>query len=386
MTGLYESKLIGVLRNLEEKISNNEDFFKGITIEYKSRNNKMEKAKVSLQGSKLVFEMKKNKREILVGELSQTIIHEGRDYEDCIIEYTERGSQLVIWTEKNNVRIKYNELQQPALNAHDDVSRRSNRDYLVKAGEAGDVLREIGILTAEGRVRNDMIRKYNQIDHFVELVDSILKELGTKESITVLDCACGKSYLSFVLNFYIKEKLKKNCYFIGLDISEQVITSSKKMAESLGYKNMEFISTDIKNYMPDRKIDLVISLHGCDIATDMAIAAGIRSNAEALIVIPCCQKEILNQYDYKPFKEIVKYGILKARLADVLTDGIRGLLLESMGYEVSIVEYISPLDTPKNIMIRAIKKGNRNRKAYEEYIELQEALGINPTLARLLNI
>jgi hypothetical protein len=235
-------------------------------------------------------------------------------------------------------------------------------------------------------VKNDMRRKYNQIDHFVELIEALIKEQGDKDSITVLDCACGKSYLSFVLNFYIKEKLKKNCYFIGLDISEQVIASSKKMAQNLGYKNMEFHQVDIQNYQPTRKIDIVISLHGCDIATDMAIAAGVRYEAGGIIVIPCCHRELLSQYEYKPFSEIIKYGVLKARIADALTDGIRGLLLEAMGYEASIVEYISPLDTPKNLMIRAVKKSARNRKAYEEYLQLKESLGINPALARLLNI
>jgi len=239
---------------------------------------------------------------------------------------------------------------------------------------------------SQRKVKNDMIRKYNQIDHFVELVDGLIKEQGDKDSITVLDCACGKSYLSFVLNFYIKEKLKKNCYFIGLDISEQVISSSKKMAKDMGYRNMEFHQIDIQNYQPTRKIDIVVSLHGCDVATDMAIAAGVRYGAEGIIVIPCCHRELLSQYEYKPFSEIIKYGVLKARIADALTDGIRGLLLEAMGYEVSIVEYISPLDTPKNLMIRAVKKSGRNRKAYDEYLNLKENLGINPALARLLNI
>ena len=116
----------------------------------------------------------------------------------------------------------------------------------------------------------------------------------------------------------------------------------------------------------------------------MAIA-GVRYEL-GIIVIPCCHRELLRQYEYKPFKEIIKYGVLKARIADALTDGIRGLLLEAMGYEVSIVEYISPLDTPKNLMIRAVKKGSRNRKAYDEYLSLKESLGINPALARLLNI
>lgn len=379
-----ENKLESVLKSLETKLLENADYFRNIEAEYR-RPDRTLKAKVSMtEDGELLLELKKEKKTVQASELIYILLQTGKEYDDCSITYNERGSSITVWTEKNNVKVKYNETQQNT--AHDDVSARSNRDYLVKVGEADEVLREIGVLTNEGKVRNDMIRKYNQIDHFVELIDKLLKELSSRDSITVLDCACGKSYLSFVLNYYIKEKLKKNCHFIGLDISEQVIEASRKMAANLGYKNMEFHKIDIQHYMPDKKIDLAISLHGCDTATDMAIAAGIRYNADAIVVIPCCHRQILSQYSYEPFKEITKYGILKARLADTLTDGIRGLLLEAMGYEVSIVEYISPLDTPKNIMIRAVKKTGRNRSAYDEYLKLKEALGIEPALARLLNI
>lgn len=385
MLEALERKLANILKSIEAKLEDNILFFKEIEIEYAGAGKK-EQAKVFIDNDILIFQFGKTKNSLKPAQLTDRILEAGKQYDDCRITYSERGSNILITTEKNNVKIKYQDKEQEPENVHGDVTARTNRSYLVKVGEADDVLREIGILTADRKVKNDMIRKYNQIDHFVELVEMLIKEQGDKDNITVLDCACGKSYLSFVLNFYIKEKLKKNCYFIGLDISEQVIASSKKMAQNLGYKNMEFHQVDIQNYQPSRKIDIVISLHGCDVATDMAIAAGVRYEAGGIIVIPCCHRELLGQYEYKPFSEIIKYGVLKARIADALTDGIRGLLLEAMGYEVSIVEYISPLDTPKNLMIRAIKRGSRNRKAYDEYLELKERLGINPALARLLNI
>lgn len=387
MNGALEKKLENVLATIILKLEENLDFFKSLDIEFISKNQNISKAEIRLINDKFIFKHGRLRQEIEPAQLTKLIFEQGKAFEDCMLQYIERGTSIAIWTEKNNVKIKYNESQIQENIPHDDVTARSNREYLIKVGEADELLREIGIISAQNKVKNDMIRKYNQIDRFVELTEGIIKQLAEdKESITVLDCACGKSYLSFVLNYYIKEKLKKNCYFIGLDISEQVIASSKQMASNLGYKNMEFLAVNIQNYMPAKKIDLVISLHGCDIATDMAIAAGVRYNAEAVVVIPCCQREILSQYEYQPFKEIAKHGILKARLADVLTDGIRGMILESMGYEVSIVEYISPLDTPKNLMIRAIKQGAKNRKAYEAYLELKESLGVEPTLARLLNI
>jgi SAM-dependent methyltransferase len=380
-----ENKLANILKSIESRLEENILFFKGMDIEY-IKEGKSAKATVEIRENLLIFRFGKTKTTAAIGRLAEMIIDSGKEYDDCIINYCERGSSILIKTEKNNVKVKYMDREQEPENFHDDVTARTNRVYLVKAGEADAVLREIGILTAEGKIKNDMIRKYNQIDHFVELVEGLIKDQKNKDSITVLDCACGKSYLSFVLNYYIKEKLKKNCYFIGLDISEQVIESSRRIAQNLGYRNMEFRQVDIQNYQPDRKIDIVISLHGCDVATDMAIAAGVRYEAGGIVVIPCCHRELLSQYEYKPFKEIIKYGVLKARIADALTDGIRGLLLEAMGYEVSIVEYISPLDTPKNLMIRAVKKGSRNRKTYDEYLSLKENLGINPALARLLNI
>lgn len=386
MNNILEKKLQSIMPNIIDKLEQNLDFFKSLNIEFIASG---QTAKVELRAvnDKLVFKAGREKLEIMPKQLTQLILEKGKQFDNCSINYVERGTGINIWTEKNNVKIKYKENQLQDNIPHDDVTARSNREYLVKVGEADDLLKEIGILSTEGKVKNDMIRKYNQIDRFVELVEGMIKQIAEgKDSITVLDCACGKSYLSFVLNYYIKEKLKKNCYFIGLDISEQVIAASKQMAEHLDYKNMEFLQMNIQNYMPTRNIDLVISLHGCDTATDMAIAAGIRYNAEAIVVIPCCQRELLSQYSYEPFKNITKHGILKARLADVLTDGIRGTILEAMGYETSIVEYISPLDTPKNLMIRAIKQGGRNRKAYDEYLELKEALGIDPTLARLINI
>lgn len=385
MQELLERKLTNILKSIEVKLEENILFFKGIEIEY-FKDEKKVQAKVYTEGESLVFHSGKTKKRMVPSELTGRILEAGKEYDGCRLNYSERGSNIIVSTERNSVKIKYLDREKEQESLHADVTARTNRNYLVKVGEADDVLREIGILTADRKVKNDMLRKYNQIDHFVELVEMLIREQGDKDNITVLDCACGKSYLSFVLNFYIKEKLKKNCYFIGLDISEQVIASSEKMAQNLGYKNMEFYQVNIQNYRPSRKIDIVISLHGCDVATDMAIAAGIRYEAGGIIVIPCCHRELLGQYEYKPFSEITKYGVLKARIADALTDGIRGLLLEAMGYEVSIVEYISPLDTPKNLMIRAVKKGGRNRKAYDAYLELKESLGINPALARLLNI
>lgn len=302
--------------------------------------------------------------------------------------YEQRGTTIYIEADNKNVKMKTRETETAEIvKPQTETSHIGNREYLIKVGQADRLLKEIGILSSDGKVKNDMIRKYNQIDHFVELIGDMLKSLAEKyDSITVLDCGCGKSYLTFVLNYYIREVMKKPCHFIGLDYSESVVEASRKMAASLGYHNMEFEVTDIKNYRAERDIHLVISLHACDTATDEALALAVNNDVKAMVMVPCCHRELLSQYSYPPFEQILKHGILKARMADVLTDGMRGLLLESLGYKVSIVEYISPLETPKNLMIRAEKLYAPNKKALEEYRSLMKLLNANPALQRLIYV
>ena len=306
-------------------------------------------------------------------------------YEEAYIVFEERGTNIIVTADNKNVKVDYkdalvNEPKEEKDN-HFVTSQIGNREYFIKVGHADKLLKEIGIITQDGKVKNDMIRKYNQIDHFIELIDGMLKNLSMLKHITVLDCGCGKSYLSFVMNYYLKDVLKKSCSFIGIDYSEQVIQASKKRANNLGYSNMEFFRADLKEYVPDKKVDIVISLHACDIATDLALAAGVACKAKAIIAVPCCQKELLKQYKVQGLETILKHGVLKARMADVLTDGVRSLLLEAFGYKVSVVEYISPLETPKNLLIRAERvKEQFDENIFNEYKKIRKLLNISPTL------
>lgn len=265
----------------------------------------------------------------------------------------------------------------------------TNRDYLVKPGQADKLLREIGIMADNGKIRNDRIRKYNQIDHFVELLVPLLETLGReKRELFIVDCACGKSYLSFVLNHYVREVMHRNARFLGLDIAEGVIDASRETAKRLGYRNMEFHCGDLRELLVedggpvDRVPDLVISLHACDVATDYALAFGMRNRAKAIVSVPCCQHELVNKIRTTgPMAEILRFGPLKARLADTLTDGLRCLMLEAGGYEVSCVEWVSPLETPKNLMIRAEWKGEPNPERLAAYRSLAAPFGADLTLA-----
>jgi len=382
------NKLALFLTGLEQRIADNRDYFKKAVAVFKSGTREF-LAKIWADGDKIKLNFNGNTETLETNWISLRIVKYAENYDSVLVTYEERGTTIIIEADNKNVKMKTSDAKEPEedIGTHNEAYQISNRDYYIKAGQAQELLKEIGILSSNGKVRNDKIRKYNQIDHFVELIDDLIKDLlSENESITVLDCGCGKSYLTFVLNYYIKEVLKKPCYFIGLDYSNTVIEASKRTAENLGYKNMEFKVTDIQNYRANREIHLVICLHACNTATDEAIALAVNNNVKAMVMVPCCQQEILKQYSYPPFQDIIKHGILKARLADVITDGVRALLLEAMGYKVSVVEYISPVETPKNLMIRAIKTQSPDNKPLERYRELKRMLGINPALEKFLCI
>lgn len=391
------SKLALFLTGLQSRFTENISLFKGIYITF-STGLKEFKGSGIIEEDKIKFNFNGKTELYDIESLCDKLIKEAVSYEALSLIYKERGSEVLISADNKNVKLNNtetknedeialssNKFETKASHNFGETSTLLNREYYIKVGKADALLKEINIMTKEGKIKNDKIRKYNQIDHYVELLEGILDKLPKNQTINILDCGCGKSYLTFVLNYYLTEVKKIKCHFIGLDYSEGVISASKKMAEDLGYRNMEFHALDINDYVPDKKINVVISLHACDTATDMALALGIRVKSEVIIAVPCCHRELLNQYSYEPFNGMLKHGVFKTRLADILTDGMRSLLLEAKGYEVSVVEYISPLETPKNLMIRALKTKENNDRAMDEYFKLMSSLNVYPALYDYLN-
>lgn len=369
-----EKKTIAKLRlffsGLESRHQEQQDFFKDMNIAFKSGTKTFT---ASYKDGQLYMN-----KEIVDADFSdalEAVLSEAVKYESLEAVYCERGTNVIITADARNVNIRYEEPKPEA-----EVKVESRRDYLIKASKAPELLKEIGIMTKDGKVKNDMIRKYNQIDHFIEVVEPILRNMDPNEPLTIMDCACGKSYLTFVLNYYIREVMKRSCYFIGIDYSEGVIKSSIERAERLGYRNMEFIQEDLRTYVPSRKIDMVVSLHACDIATDYAISAAIRAESGSMVIVPCCHKEMIDQIDAEDLAPLYKHNIFRARLNDLLTDSLRSLFIESYGYEVSALEYISPLDTPKNLMIRAVKTSPENIEARKQYQDMKEFFNVSPTM------
>ncbi len=364
---------------LVSRMRDNSEYFKGITIEFKS-GTKVFPGLVTLENGDIYIDYQAVKQKLSDDGLVELVCEETAKYDELRIEYTERGAKIVIKGDRKNVRMTHEDVSTAEVEQQKTASI-GGRNYVVNPALASELLREIGILAKNGKIKNDKIRKYNQIDYFVELMSKLLEETDDEE-LLILDCACGKSYLSFVLNFYLREILKKKCRFIGVDYSPVVIDASIKTAKRLGYQNMEFVRADLNSYSPPKTPTAVISLHACDTATDMAIGLGIRTGAKTIVAVPCCHKDILKQYSYEPFSAVTKHGVLKARLADTLTDGLRASYLEGRGYKVSLIEYISPLETPKNIMIRAVKTSAHNTAAMEEYEKLKRLINVSPAIER----
>lgn len=379
-------KLKFLLKGLEERLTANEVFFQMIKIKFVSGKQTFN-AKLEYAGpGMLCYHFLGVTKEFPFRDFSQQVTEEAEKYDYLELIFVERGTQILVTADHKDVKIKYQDAPKEESRDHHPLRQRlPNRDYYLQVGQADQLLKAIGLMTDDGKIKNDLIRKYNQIDRYVELLVELVEKLAVIDrQLTILDCGCGKSYLLYGLNFYLKNVLKKDCHFIGLDSSADVITASRKIAKDLGYRNMDFYQTAIKEFTLDRDIDLVISLHACDTATDEALALAVQSQAKGIVAVPCCHAELLNQYVFKPFAPIIKHGIFKARLANLLTDGLRSLFLEAQGYKTSVIEYISPLETPKNLMIRALKVSSGNRQAEQEYQALKELLDVQPALERLL--
>ncbi len=383
------TKLNLFLMGLTSRFNENNIIFKNIKITYKT-GLKNFNGTGEYENGNIKFNFNGITNILSINKLAEMICAEALNYDSLILTYSERGTDVLIEADSKNVKMKNVEVKDETSKEStsyelNETSTLLNRNYYIKVGKADNLLKEISIMSMEGKIKNDKIRKYNQIDHYVELFDEMLNKLPRNKVINILDCGCGKSYLSFVLNYYLTEVKKIKCHFIGLDYKESVIESSKKMANNLGYRNMDFYTTDIKDYVPKNKINVVMSLHACDTATDMALALGIKLDSDAIIAVPCCHREILSQYKYEPFKNILKHGVFKSRMADILTDGMRSLMLEAKGYDVSVVEYISPLETPKNLMIRAVKTTDEKEELMDEYFNLMSSLNVYPSLYAFLN-
>ena len=264
------------------------------------------------------------------------------------------------------------------------MSHNRKKQYVLEEGTAVPFLTDLGVMTQEGKEVHDSFDKFCQINRFLEFVEDILPELPKDREVTILDFGCGKSYLTFAMYYYLHELKGYDIRIIGLDLKKDVIRHCNELSEKYGYKKLHFLEGNIADYTGVDAVDMVVTLHACDTATDFALAKAVGWNAKVILSVPCCQHELNRQIANKELYPIMDYGILKERMAALLTDGIRAKLLENAGYETQILEFIDMEHTPKNLLIRAVKRQEGSKKLPEELKACMEAYHVKPTLADLL--
>lgn len=288
------------------------------------------------------------------------------------------GSILVSRKGKQTVRKKLHEKKENTrILSHNRVKR-----YILPQGTPVPFLVDLGVMTGEGRVHEAAYDKYRQINRFLEFIEDILPKLPKDRELTIVDFGCGKSYLTFAMYYFPRELRGYQVKIVGLDLKADVIEHCGRLAEKYGYDGLQFLQGDIAGYEGLDRVDMVVTLHACDTATDFALAKAVQWNAQVILSVPCCQHELNRKIKNDLLSPVLKYGILKERMSALLTDGIRAELLESKGYSVQILEFIDMEHTPKNLLIRAVRTGKQ--QPVDALKKMTEAIRGDLTLERLL--
>lgn len=264
------------------------------------------------------------------------------------------------------------------------ASHNRIKNYCLPEGEPVPFLVELGVMTAAGKVVAAKYDKFRQINRYLEFVADIVPQLPTDREISIIDFGCGKSYLTFALYYYLHEKLGFPVRITGLDLKEDVIAHCNELAEKFGYEGLSFLHGNIADYTGTDSVDMVVTLHACDTATDFALEKAVKWGAKVIFCVPCCQHELNRQIKCDTLAPIFKYGLLKERMAALITDGLRANMLEEAGYRTQILEFIDMEHTPKNILIRGVRQPLKIRKK-TGYREVEEFLNVEPTLEKLLD-
>lgn len=263
------------------------------------------------------------------------------------------------------------------------MEHNRKKRYILEEGRAVPFLVDLGVMTKEGRIVSSRYDKYRQINRFLEFIEDVLPNLNRERETTIIDFGCGKSYLTFAMYYYLKILKEYPVRIIGLDLKQDVIDHCNGISRRYGYDTLTFYHGDIASYEGVEQVDMVVSLHACDRATDFALAKAVNWGAAVILSVPCCQHELNGQIENQLMKPVLQYGLIKERMAALYTDAIRAQVLESAGYRTQILEFINMEHTPKNILIRAIRQGKKKDNG-EALRELTEFLGVRPTIMKLL--
>ena len=265
-----------------------------------------------------------------------------------------------------------------------DLSHNRKKHYILEEGKAVPFLQDLGVMTKEGEIVRTKFDKFRQINRFLEFIEDVLPELPKDREVTILDFGCGKSYLTFAIYYYLHELKGYDIRIIGLDLKTDVIYACNQLAKKYGYRKLKFMEGNIADYTGSDEVDMVVTLHACDTATDFALAKAVGWKAKVILSVPCCQHEVNRQIVNETLAPLFSYGLIKERMAALVTDAMRAEYLKREGYDTQILEFIDMEHTPKNILIRVIYTGNKGKNT-EAIRTCEEMLHIDPMLGRLLD-
>lgn len=317
----------------------------------------------------------------LTGKLFSDTSSQTASFKNALVE-TQSFTANVLVSKKGTITIK-KKMNASAKQPKISLSHNRKKKYILEEGIPVPFLIDLGVMTQNGNIINAHYDKFRQINRFLEYIEDILPSLPTGRELRILDFGCGKSYLTFAIYYYLKILKGYPVRITGLDLKEDVIRHCNELAVKYGYDKLEFLCGDIAYYDGCSQVDMVVTLHACDTATDYALAKAVGWGAKVILSVPCCQHELNKQMKNDLLSPVLHYGILKERMAALMTDGLRAQILEANGYRTQILEFIDMAHTPKNLLIRAVYNGHcADNKA--QINELLAAFDVNPTLYRLL--
>ncbi len=348
------------------------------------------KVRPLLQKEKLIFQLEEFR--------NNQAFHKNADpqeAEEALLAYMENMRQMqmetaaasytILVSKKGKISVKQRAQAQCVKEKEIDRSHNRRKKYVLEEGVPVPFLLDLGVMTKEGKIVNSRFDKFRQINRFLEFIEDILPELDKDRELTILDFGCGKSYLTFAIYYYLHELKKYDIRIIGLDLKKDVIRRCNELSKKYGYEKLTFQEGNIADYSESGtgSVDMVVTLHACDTATDYALAKAVGWGAKVILSVPCCQHELNGQMENDILKPVLGYGLIKERVAALVTDALRAQYLEREGYDAQILEFISLEHTPKNILIRAVKTGKKGGNG-EAVRRCEEFLHVSPTLGRLL--
>lgn len=303
------------------------------------------------------------------------------DFKQAQINMTDAAA-TILSSKSKTLTCKYKKAGQ--LKVQRDLSHNRTKKYIIQEGKPVVFMIDLGVMGQDGKIIRTRYDKFRQINRFLEYIEDILPKLDKERELTIIDFGCGKSYLTFAMYYYLKELKGYNIRIIGLDLKADVIEHCNELRTRYGYDKLDFYVGDIATYKDVDKVDMVVTLHACDTATDYALAKAVKWGAEVILSVPCCQHEANRTIKSDILSPVMDYGILKERMAAIVTDAARAKLLTANGYDTQILEFIDMEHTPKNLLIRAVKSSKEDISAREKTKDMLEALNLELTIDKLI--